>query len=270
MVILQQLYQARVMHKRLFPKKNSFDYRVYYLVLPLPALPIRGRLASFHPRDIGKRDGSDPLPWVKDILADYGLNTETRHVVLVTMPCILGYVFNPVSFYLCLDDERDLRAVLCEVHNTFGEQHTYLCANSDRRPITADLWLESEKVFHVSPFLQRNGTYKFRFDLKNDKLGIWIDYYDVDAKKQLITSLTGSLIPLTAKSLSLAFWLHPLVTLKAITLIHWQALRLMIKGIRYIAKPLQIPQKSSATATLTKCKARESQRTESESHKECP
>jgi len=252
MVIVPQLYLAQVMHKRLFPKENSFHYGVYYLALPLPALPIPGPFAGFHARDIGKRDGSDPLPWVRAILEDYGLNTKTRHVVLVTMPRILGYVFNPVSFYLCLDEKRDLRAVLCEVHNTFGEQHSYLCAKPDHAPISPDLWLEAEKLFHVSPFLERNGIYKFRFDLSQDRLGIWIDYYDVKQNKQLVTSLTGNFTPLTQRSLNRAFWTHPLVTLKAITLIHWQAFRLVMRGIRYIIKPLQSPQKISATRNLNK------------------
>lgn len=252
MVITPQLYTAKVMHKRLFPKENAFNYGVYYLVLPLPAVEIPGRLASFHAKDVGSRDGSDPTTWVRGILNDYGLSEKIEHIVLVTMPRILGYVFNPVSFYLCLDENQQLRAVLCEVHNTFGEQHTYLCANPDHRPIAADQWLEADKVFHVSPFLHRHGDYKFRFDLKTDKLGIWIDYYDAEHKKQLITSLIGNFTPLSSKSLSQAFWLHPLVALKAIILIHWQAFRLMMKGIRYISKPMQLPSKITATRNLNK------------------
>lgn len=252
MVIAPQLYTAKVMHKRFFPKENAFNYCVYYLVLALPAAPIPGRLASFHAKDVGKRDGSDPTTWVRGILIDYGLNEKAKHIVLVTMPRILGYVFNPVSFYLCLDESQQLRAVLCEVHNTFGEQHSYLCANPDHRPITADQWLEADKVFHVSPFLQRHGDYKFRFDLRADKLGIWIDYYDAEHQKQLVTSLIGNFTPLTPKSLSQVFWRHPLVVLKAITLIHWQAFRLVIKGIRYITKPAQFPSNITTTRNLNK------------------
>ncbi len=252
MVITPQLYRAQVVHKRLFPKKNAFHYGVYYLALPLPAAPVPGRLASFHRADVGKRDGSDPTPWVRAILADYNLAQKTQHIILVTMPRILGYVFNPVSFYLCLDNNSALIAVVCEVHNTFSEQHNYLCANPDHSPISAEQWLEAEKIFHVSPFLQRNGTYKFRFDYRQDKLAICIDYYDAQEKKQLITSLTGSLTPLTAKALRSAFWRQPLVAVKAITLIHWQALKLLINGIRYIAKPRQLSPRTSATRNLSK------------------
>jgi DUF1365 family protein len=252
MVISPQLYTAQVVHKRLFPKANAFHYGVYYLALPLPAAAIPGRLASFHRKDVGLRDGSDPTPWVRGILADYDLNQKTQRIVLVTMPRVLGYVFNPVSFYLCLDGSNALRAVLCEVHNTFGEQHSYLCANADHSPIGADQWLEAEKVFHVSPFLERRGDYKFRFDVSADKLGIWIDYFDADQQKQLITALTGSFTPLTPQALRQAFWRHPLVALKAVTLIHWQALKLAVKGVRYIAKPAQLSQRITATRNLNK------------------
>lgn len=252
MVITPQLYTAKVMHKRFFPKENAFHYGIYYFALPLPASSVPGCLASFHTKDVGKRDGSDPTPWVRNILADYDLDRKTQNIILVTMPRVLGYVFNPVSFYLCLDNANALRAVLCEVHNTFGEQHSYLCANPDHAPIIADQWLEAEKVFHVSPFLERCGNYKFRFDFTADKLGIWIDYYDIHQQKQLVTSLVGSFTPLTSRASRQAFWRHPLVAVKAITLIHWQALKLVMKGIRYIAKPSQLPQRISASRNLNK------------------
>lgn len=250
MVTEPQIYLAKVMHKRFFPKKNSFQYNLYYLVLPLPAAPIKGLLASFDHKDIGKRDGTDPIYWVRDILIDYDLEKKTKNIILVTMPRVLGYVFNPISFYFCLDENNNLIAVLCEVHNTFGEQHSYLCAHSDHAPISADSWLEAEKIFHVSPFLNRCGRYKFRFDMNSDKLAVWIDYYDQENKKQLITSVMGTFAPLTSQRLKKAFWCHPLVTLKAIMLIHWQALKLLIKGIPYISKPKQLSQKITATRNL--------------------
>lgn len=252
MVIVPQVYTARVMHQRLFPKKNAFTYGVYYLVLPLPALNASWGALQFHAADVGLRDGSDPTPWARSTLAAYGLDTKVESLVLVTMPRVLGYVFNPVSFYLCLDEAGALIAVLCEVHNTFGEQHCYLCAHPDHRPLSGADWLDAEKVFHVSPFLERQGSYKFRFDLQADKLGIWIDYYDADGKKQLMTALTGSLAPLSRQTLRQAFWRHPLVTFKAIALIHWQAAKLILKGVRFISKPPQAGEAVSATRHLNK------------------
>lgn len=252
MELIPRLYTAKVMHKRLFPKVNSFTYGIYYLALPLPAGKLPGRLINFHARDLGLRNGTDPLPWARAILDQYGLDSITRHIVLITMPRVLGYVFNPVSFYLCLDNAGDLRAVICEVHNTFGEQHTYLCAHPDHSVLSSDTWLEADKVFHVSPFLPRDGHYRFRFDLRKETLGIWIDYYNQSGKRQLVTSLTGSFSPLNAESLRAAFWSHPLVTLRAITLIHWQAMKLVAKNIRYISKPAQLQDKITAIRNLAK------------------
>jgi DUF1365 family protein len=252
MAVSPRLFTAKVMHKRLFPKVNGFSYSIYYLALPLPAASLPSRLLSFHPKDLGHRDGSDPLHWAQTILKHNALDSVVAHMVLLTMPRVLGYVFNPVSFYLCLDEEKSLRAVICEVHNTFGEQHAYLCANHDRSVLSPDTWLEAEKIFHVSPFLPRNGHYRFRFDLQEEKLGIWIDYYDEAGNKQLLTSLIGRFSPLDTASLRQAFWSHPLVTLKAITLIHWQALKLVAKKIRYIPKPEQRETRISTTHDLTK------------------
>jgi DUF1365 family protein len=236
-----QIYTARVMHKRLFPKDNTFSYGVYYMALPLPAEKISSIWGTFDPHDVGYRDGRDPLGWVRDILSAQGLSEHVHTIILITMPKVLGYVFNPVSFYLCLDTQNALRAVVCEVHNTFGEQHSYLCFNANHHPLDSETWICGQKVFHVSPFLERNGTYRFRFDWQEDRLGVWIDYYDENDNKQLITALWGTFSPLTKKNWRLAFWRHPLVTLKAIVLIHRQALRLALYGIRYKPKPPQRP-----------------------------
>lgn len=252
MELAPQLFTAKVMHKRLFPKENSFTYGVYYLALPLPAAPVPGLLAHFCPEDVGFRDGTDPYSWARSILMEYGLTLLIKHITLITMPRVMGYIFNPVSFYLCMDEQKQLRAVICEVHNTFGEQHSYVCAHPDFAPLHSGDWLEAEKLFHVSPFLERNGHYRFRFSLKGDKLGIWIDYYDAASKKQLLTALTGELSPLTAASLRKAFWEHKLLTLRAITLIHWQALKLLYKRVRYIKKPTPLPDRVSTTRNLTR------------------
>ncbi len=252
MEMTPQIFTAKVMHKRLFPKINGFTYRVYYLALPLPAAPLPSRIQRFPGDDLGYRDGRPPEDWAREVLAERGLNEVARHILLITMPRVLGYVFNPVSFYLCFDEAKRLRAVINEVHNTFGEQHSYLCAHSDQRPIAAEDWLEAEKVFHVSPFLARSGHYRFRFDVKDETLGIWIDYYDKESQKQLITALTGRLEPLTRKALVRSFLTHPLITLKSTGLIHWQAIKLMKKGVRYIRKPEALPQKLTFSRNLTK------------------
>lgn len=260
MAINPQLFHAKVMHRRLFPKVNHFSYRIYYVLLPLAqlakirALAINRRgLISVKEVQYGARQrGASLQTWARDVLKAYGLDVPVNDIALLTMPSILGYGFNPVSFYLCLDESGALRAVISEVHNTFGESHSYLAALADARPITAEDWLEARKLFHVSPFLAREGSYRFRFDYRGEKLGIWIDYLDESGHTQLITSLIGTLKPLSRAAMWRAFFAYPLVTLKTISLIHWKAFKLFSKGIRYIVKPEQKPQQISATTNLTK------------------
>jgi DUF1365 family protein len=237
MEIVPQILTAKVTHKRLQPVMKGFSYRVYYVAMPLPAAPLPSWIQSFPQNDLGFRDGRCPMGWAQNILKENGLYQNVTNIILITMPRIVGYVFNPVSFYLCLDQNTQIQAIISEVHNTFGEQHSYLCFHEDHRPIKGNEWLKANKLFHVSPFFDREGSYHFRFELSKHRVGIWIDYYDNEQNKRLVTSLIGRLSPLTAQSLRKAFWSHPLVTLKTIMLIHWQALKLIRQGIPYLPKP---------------------------------
>lgn len=237
------------MHKRFFPKVNEFNYGIYYIALPLSKISKeietrslkynRWGLLSFYNKDHGNRDGADLNDWARRILSSHGVDKADGDIILVTMPRVLGYVFNPVSFWLCLDQAQKLRAVICEVNNTFGESHSYICAHDDQAEITADGFIEGDKFFHVSPFLERDGGYQFRFAYQNDKMGAWIDYFADNGKKQLVTVLTGKFVDLNQSSSAKAFWRYPLVTLKSILLIHWQAVKLFTKGTEYVSKPLQ-------------------------------
>jgi DUF1365 family protein len=258
MGIAPAILTAKVMHARLFPARNAFTYGLYYIALPLdhdtswPIARNRPALMSFYDRDHGACDGSPLLPWAQSILKRYGLDTLANgKITLICMPRILGYTFNPVSFWLCRDADGNLRAVICEVHNTFGEYHAYLCAHPDHRPITGNDVLRGDKVFHVSPFLKRDGRYDFVFDCDHQNFKVWIDYFDGDGQKQLVTSLTGTFQPMTPKALRAVFWRYPLVTFRAIYLIHWQALKLMSKGIKYILRPKQAQDRISPTDNVT-------------------
>jgi len=248
-IINPMLMTAKVMHKRFFPRVNAFTYGVFYLCLPLAKIAgmkssfllgiNRAGFFSFQTRDHGDRSGGDLESWARTFLKQAGIDSLVDTITLITFPRVLGYVFNPVSFWLCEDTQKKLVAVLCEVNNTFGQTHTYLCAKPDGTPITPEDWLVGDKVFHVSPFLKREGTYKFRFAFEGEQKAVFIDFYDGAGKKQLITSVIGRLNPLNDKTLFRMVWRYPLVTAKAIVLIHWQALRLISKGIRYIPKPIQ-------------------------------
>lgn len=255
MEIAPQLFDAKVMHKRYFPRVNAFSYRIYYLAFAYAKLRELADGWRFGVNALGimsfhSKDHFHPA----SLLEDYGITQADGVVVLVTMPRILGYGFNPLSLWLCLDKSQDLRAVVAEVHNTFGEHHRYLCAAEDQRIITAAMELEAQKIFHVSPFMQREGSYRFRFDYRpqENRLGVWIDYYHADGRLHLATSLLGKLIPYTRTTRRRMFWQVPLLSLQVIGLIHWQALKLTLKRIRYIPKPPQLPQHESATTNLTK------------------
>lgn len=243
------------MHKRLFPKVNEFTYGIYYLALPLSKINAsienkyfkwnRWGLLSFYDVDHGDRNGKDLRQWADTILQDHNILDAQGEIILVTMPRVFGYVFNPVSFWYCYDSQENLRAVICEVNNTFGETHSYVCEydlNTKDETI-----LEADKVFHVSPFLERVGRYKFRFAMTHKKMGAYINLHDESADKQLITVLTGAFQDLNQKTMRKAFWRYPLVTAKAIVLIHWQAVKLFAKGVRYVPKPPQMEPKVTRT-----------------------
>lgn len=257
MVMTSAIYTAKVMHKRLFPKVNQFTYGVYYLALPLDQLGRlddgwrfgvnRRALVSFHERDHGARDGSPLEPWIRGILAEHAAHVAITDITLITMPRIFGYVFNPVSFWMCFDASQQLRAVLAEVHNTFGEAHNYLIVHADGRALAADDLLYARKIFHVSPFLPREGSYQFRFAYNPESMGVTINYYDAEGQLQLITMLSGQFKAFNPMNLRRAFWQHKLVTLKTISLIHYQAIKLIAKGVRYIVKPSQLVARLSVT-----------------------
>ncbi len=250
---------GQVMHKRLFPKVNGFTYGLYYLLLPLSKISAlsgnwrfgmnRPALMSFYAADHGDRQGGDLQVWARSLLDRCGISAE-GDIMLLTMPRIFGHVFNPVSFWFCHDAAGAVRAVICAVNNTFGETHSYICRPEAGGVIEADTWLEAEKVFHVSPFLKREGKYRFRFALKCSNIGIWIDYYDAAQNKQLLTSLTGSCVSMTDSSRRRAFWRYPLVALVALARIHWHAVRLVLKRVKYVPKPEQAFEKISVSSPL--------------------
>jgi DUF1365 family protein len=180
--------------------------------------------------------------WVRGLLAKHGLATVCNgEIKLVTMPRLLGYVFNPVSFWFCRDAAGGLRAVLCQVNNTFGESHCYLVHHDDRRPLQADEWLDGRKVFHVSPFLPIEGSYRFRFHLDDKRTHVDVNYHDAQGL-MLATSVGGRLEPLNDRGVLRRFLANPTMTLGVVARIHWQALKLWRKRARFYAKPTPPPE----------------------------
>ncbi|MDX1376413.1 MAG: DUF1365 domain-containing protein [Burkholderiales bacterium] len=240
-----EILLGRVMHRRLRPAANRFAYGVYFLRIPLarlasiegPLLSInRWNLLSFDFRDHGARDGSHPLGWIRALLAREGLAAADGEVWLHAFPRLLGYVFNPVSFWFCEDGAGRTRAILAEVNNTFGERHAYLLAHADGRPIHAGEALETRKAFHVSPFCTVSGGYRFRFLMQRGRRIARIDYADDDGPL-LLTSVSGRGAPLSTRAILRAVLRHPLMTFGVIARIHWQAFRLWAKRVPFHGKP---------------------------------
>ncbi len=242
---LAALFTGSVMHARVRPRENRFRYGVFYLRVRVGAedslrrafLSVdRFNLLAFHRRDHGPRDGSPLEPWIRDLLTREGCGFADGDIELQMFPRVLGYVFNPVSFWFCHDRDGRLRAVLCEVNNTFGEHHNYLMVHPDGRPIEPTDSLMAQKVFHVSPFLAVKGRYRFQFRTDPADTRVRIDYEDEDGT-MLVTSVSGSARALSAGSLLRCFVGYPWMTLGVILRIHWQALKLWWKGVPFFRKP---------------------------------
>ena len=187
-------------------------------------------MLSFHEADHGPRDGSPLLPWICARLREHGL-PDDGEIVLQTFPRVLGFVFNPVSFWFCHDRAGALIAVLAEVNNTFGQHHAYLLHRHGEPLAEGDI-LKAEKCLHVSPFNDIQGGYRFRFLLARQKPLVRIDYDDADGPL-LITSISGQPQSWRAGTFLAALIRMPLLTLGVIWRIHWQALRLWLKGVPF-------------------------------------
>jgi DUF1365 family protein len=235
---------GRVAHERLRPVKHGFSYRVFFLRIPLSRWADAGtrllamdgfNLFSLRRADFGPRDGSDLEAWARALLSRHGLEAPGE-IVLQAFPRILGYAFNPIALFACHDDAGRLRAVICQVSNTFGECHNYLVAHADGRPMLPSDELRAAKVFHVSPFCEVAGSYRFRFGGTAPRNWTRIDYDD--AQGALIsTVMHGREKTLKDLHLLRAFTTYPLMTVAVIGRIHWQALRLWAKRVPWFHKP---------------------------------
>lgn len=247
---------AKVMHKRLTPRVNQFVYEVFYICFDISKINNLSKkifslnkfnLFSFYEKDYGPKDGSSIENWAWNILKNHQIDKNINKIFLFTHPRVLGYVFNPASFLFCLDQQEKLQAVIVQVSNTFGENHSYLIFNKDGSSIDNNQWFEADKEFHVSPFFERKGFYKFRFIFEQNKIAIWIDYFTNE--KTLLTSvILKKQVDFDDSNLILAFIKIPFMTLKVIILIHLQALKIVFKKIKYISKPEQ----KNSKITLTK------------------
>lgn len=262
------LYWCRVMHERLLPFRHKFEYRVFSLMLDIDRLGELDRglrlfgynrfaLIGFSDRDHGPRDGSPLRPWVEAALAEYGLQNAAAQIRIFCFPRLLGYVFNPLSVFFCYDAEGRLRATLYEVKNTFGDQHSYLIDVPPGKNSGKTVDQSVTKRFHVSPFLPLEGEYQFRILPPGEKIGIMIRQIGRSGALQMIATQSGRREDLSDHSLLKAFIRHPLMTVKVMAGIHWEALQLWRKGAAFFR--WTAPPQKAVSAGKSKDEIRESQ-----------
>jgi len=249
------LFSGQVMHQRMKPVGHRFSYDVFSLMVDLDRLDEVDRLSavfsvnrrnllSFHENDHTRKDGLSLRSYIDDLLAKNGLTVRPARVLLVCYPRILGLVFNPLSVYYAYGDDGSLSAMIYEVRNTFGERHTYVCPIGPDDVSDAGIRQQCDKLFHVSPFIPMAMRYQFRMLPPGDEIRWRI--LETDREGPLLAAtFSGTQVPLkTGKILRLVARI-PHLTLKIVAGIHWEALKLWIKGVRYIPRP-QAPEPTSA------------------------
>ena len=257
------LYECQILHHRFAPKAHRFVYRIFLFAVDLDELdelPRRLRLFSLNRANVYSFREGDFLPVGEPLhnpthapgparppttlktrviahLAGHGIDLAGGRVLLVTLPRVLGYLFNPVSFYFCSDRHGQPVAALAEVTNTFKEMKAFLLGPATRTAAAAGVTfvLRTPKHFYVSPFTDLDVAFDFTLRTPGERLSVQID--DFDAGRRTLTSvLTGSRRPLTGGRLAWFTLKYPLITLRVIALIHWHALKLYLKNVPWFAK----------------------------------
>ena len=243
------LYIGQVMHRRLRPRAHQLRYRIWSLLLDLDAIDgltarlrlfsrNRFNLIAFHDRDHGDGSATPLRAQAEALLQAAGIGGELGAVRLLAMPRVLGFAFNPLTVWYCQDRAGTLVALVHEVHNTFGERHCYVLPVE--QPDPADGFRQHcAKRFHVSPFLPMEMDYDFRLAPPGEHLRIAITASD--AEGTVLTAIhTASARPITDAALARTFVSHPLLTLKVISGILWEAARLLAKRIPVHHHPGQL------------------------------
>jgi DUF1365 family protein len=230
------IYTGRVIHTRLRPKRHRLSYRVFSLLLDLDEIETlrsgvlgieRPGLLGFRARDHG--DGVTPLrDWARRLVADAGIEWDGARIELLCYPRMFGFVFNPLTVWFCRDRAGELRAILYEVHNTHRERHTYVLP---AQLVGGEVRHAAAKRFFVSPFMPPECRYHFRIVPAADEVVLSIHEHDSQGPL-LAASFTGVRQPLDDRALLGLLFSYPLMTLKVVAGIHWEALKLLAKGFR--------------------------------------
>lgn len=239
-------YFGEVVHQRFSPRRHHLRYRVFQGLFDLDELPSLGRklrlfshnranVFAFHDSDHGNGDGETLRAYVENLLVQAGLSVDGGRIALLCMPRILGFVFNPLSVFYCYTRQGDLIATLYEVNNTFGQRHSYLIPVGTTTGERVDQMCKKE--FYVSPFMDMDMTYDFRLTLPGATLATSINGNSADGPPLIFASFTGARRELSDMTLVTALATHPLLTLGVVAAIHWEAVKLLAKGMRIRHRP---------------------------------
>ncbi len=242
------LYLGDVMHCRFAPRRHRFRYRVASVLIDLDELDRlntslrlfsvdRFNLFAFHQRDHGPRDGSALKPWVEGVFDENGAPIEGGRVLALCFPRTLGYVFDPLTVYWGFRADGTPAGILYEVKNTFGDQHCYFVAIADGESRGEAVHQAAAKAFHVSPFFDLSGGYRFRTDMPEEKLRLLIRLVGPDGSDRMIATHSARRKTLTDASLFATLFSHPMNTVKVIAGIHWEAFRLWTKKAKFHRRP---------------------------------
>jgi len=244
MTFRSSLYVGSVMHRRLHPRPHHFRYSAFWMLLDLDEAETLSRkltwfscnrfnLFSFHNADHGDGTAVPLRTQIEKKLGARGIDIAGGHVDLLCIPRMLGYCFNPLSIYFCYQTDGALAAVVHEVHNTFGERHTYVMPIEQRN---GSLHQRCQKLFHVSPFLDMDMRYDFRITGPDERVCVGIAASSPE-RPVLNAVMTGTREDLSDRNLMRIFVKIPAFTFKVIAAIHWEALRLWLKRVRLHAHP---------------------------------
>ena len=239
------IYNGEVTHTRFKPVRHFLKYKTFSLLIDLDEINILDKsigifshnkfnIFSFYDKDHGDRDGGNLKDWVISNLKKFQIKENITNIKVLCYPRILGYVFNPLSIFYCYEKDK-LVAIFYEVKNTFNEQHTYIFKIKNNEEIIQ----KCRKKFYVSPFMDMETYYNFKLLNPNDKLSVFIKQTDADGTI-LTATQTGDKKEFSYKQLAINFLKYPLMTIKIISSIHYEALLLWKKGAIYRKREIKL------------------------------
>ena len=239
------IYNGEVTHTRFKPVRHFLKYKTFSLLIDLDEINLLDKsigifshnkfnIFSFYDKDHGDRDGGNLKDWVISNLKKFQIKENITNIKLLCYPRILGYVFNPLSIFYCYERDK-LVAIFYEVKNTFNEQHTYIFKIKNNEEIIQ----KCRKKFYVSPFMDMETFYNFKLLNPNDKLSVFIKQTDADGTI-LTATQTGDKKEFSFKQLAINFLKYPLMTIKIISSIHYEALLLWKKGAIYRKRDVKL------------------------------